>query len=255
MNGYQLYRASSAIIGFGLYVTGFVFLMGFEIHDQWVLQSSYRSRFGGEWKQHYEEEQHISVAEGNGKIVVAIGGVVIVPVLLYLIYRQIVPKNQNGPKGSRRRQSPNQMEIPPKVDELRNEQLLNAERRPRRSSRGARYRRNAAIGIPGGFLLILAGVVLALFQCGIFADHSEEFMLGSLVFFLGYSTVIYGCWSWAMAKHLNDALVMIGLAPLLLLLIPYVRLVIFYAPELVAASMIMMPVIMVSTIAILPSRR
>jgi len=127
--------------------------------------------------------------------------------------------------------------------------------RQHRSRRGARNIRNAAIGIPIGIITIVAGIVLSLFRCGIFAEHSNEFALGVIVFCVGYCAVIFGCWSWANAKHLNDAIVIIGLAPLFLLLIPYVRLIFFFAPQLIVVGMIMMPTILIAIIAVLPSNR
>ena len=76
-----------------------------------------------------------------------------------------------------------------------------------------------------------------------------------MVFFVGYFAVIFGCWSWAKAKHLNEVIVLIGLAPLALLLVPFVRLIFIYCPELIAVGMIMMPIILISIIAVMPSQR
>ncbi|MDD5350080.1 MAG: hypothetical protein PHQ12_07700 [Chthoniobacteraceae bacterium] len=127
--------------------------------------------------------------------------------------------------------------------------------RHHRSHRGARYRRNAAIGIILGITAIVCGIALVLDRRGLLLPRPTAFFSGIIVFFVGYCTVIAGCWSWVKAKALNDAILIIGLAPIFLLFIPFVRLLLFIAPQLIVVGMIMMPLILISIIAVLPSQR
>ena len=55
----------------------------------------------------------------------------------------------------------------------------------------------------------------------------------ALCFFVpGYAAVIFGCSCWVKAKNWPDAVLLIGLAPLAILLVPYVRLIYRAAPML-----------------------
>jgi succinate-acetate transporter protein len=127
--------------------------------------------------------------------------------------------------------------------------------RRRRSHRGERYRRNAAIWISLGAVAIACGIALVLERRGFLMGRANDFVLGLVVFVAGYAAVMAGCWSWVKAKAIDDAIMLIGFGPFLILFIPFVRLLFIAAPQLIAVGMIMMPAILVSIIAVLPSQR
>lgn len=117
-----------------------------------------------------------------------------------------------------------------------------------------RYRRNALLGNVFGLLGIIAGVKLVLFPMGFFQDLENETAVGIFVFLFGYAGVITGCWWWAKAKDWPDVIVFIGLSPLVILFIPYVRLIFVALPGLLAAGMVMMPLIMLVVMMVLPDK-
>jgi hypothetical protein len=122
------------------------------------------------------------------------------------------------------------------------------------ADRIARYKRNALVGNAFGLTGIAMGVYLVLFRAGIFNLHSDEVVLGMLVFLCGYAGVIWGCWWWVKAKAWPDAVIVIGLLPLVICFIPYVRLIYLAAPALLPTSMIMMPIILIVVVFVLPDK-
>jgi hypothetical protein len=116
------------------------------------------------------------------------------------------------------------------------------------------YRRNAILGIYFGLAGIALGVLLVLFRMGLFVDHSNEVVLGMFTFLGGYSAVLVGCWWWLRAKALNEALVFIGLMPLAILFIPFVRLIFVASPALLPMGMVMMPLILIVVVFVLPDQ-
>lgn len=115
-------------------------------------------------------------------------------------------------------------------------------------------RRNAVIGIFFGLGGIAAGVALVLFRFGIFHHHSDEVVLGIFVFVAGYAGVITGCWWWLKAKQWIDAIVFIGLMPLGVLFVPYVRLLYLSIPALLPTGMVFMPIVLIVVVFALPDR-
>jgi Ca2+/Na+ antiporter len=99
---YGFFRALRFLIYFAVTWVGVLFLLGYEIYIRVMNEWSCRARHGAEWRQYYDQEQHVSLAETNTQILVAVGGIVAVTVLTYLIYRQAVPNKSRRP-GSRRR--------------------------------------------------------------------------------------------------------------------------------------------------------
>jgi len=122
------------------------------------------------------------------------------------------------------------------------------------TSRVIRYRRNALIGNAFGLFGILIGVSLVLIPIGYTEDPDTETVIGIFVFLLGYSGVITGCWWWAKAKAWPDGIVFIGLLPLAILCIPWVRLIFVAAPGLLPTSMVMMPIILLVIMLVLPDK-
>ena len=116
------------------------------------------------------------------------------------------------------------------------------------------WRRKAVVGVYFGLAGIIAGVLLVIFRAGLSSDHANEVVLGVFVFLAGYAGLIAGCSFWLKAKQQNDAIVFIGLVPLAIPLIPFVRLILLAAPALVLCAMVMMPLILLVVVAALPDR-
>ena len=121
-------------------------------------------------------------------------------------------------------------------------------------ARVVRFRRNALLGNSFGLFGIALGVMSVLFPVGIFEDTENETLLGILIFACGYSGVISGCWWWTKAKSQPDAIVFIGLIPLAILFIPYVRLLFLAAPGLLPTAMVMMPLVLFVIVLVLPDK-
>src|SRR5262249_14134733 len=103
------------------------------------------------------------------------------------------------------------------------------------------YRRKALVRIYFGAPGILLAVALVFVRFGIFEEHSSEVLLGLAIFLAGYCAVISGCWYWAKGKGWNESVVLIGLMPLGILCVPFVRLVFIANPMLLFCPMVMMP--------------
>jgi len=134
-------------------------------------------------------------------------------------------------------------------------------KRRRRSRRGGStlerivsYRRNALVGNFFGLIGIAAGLALVLFRLGIFRRHSNEVVLGILIFFAEYAGVITGCWWWLKAKNWIDAIVFIGLMPFGVFFIPYVRLIYLRIPMLLPIGMVFMPFVLLVVVFVLPDK-
>lgn len=115
-------------------------------------------------------------------------------------------------------------------------------------------RRNALVGNFFGLCGIAAGVFLVLFRTGLFHSHSDEVLLGMFVFLAGYVGVITGCWWWLKAKDWIDAIVFIGLMPLGVLFVPWVRLIFLAVPNLLPISMVFMPLVLLVVVFVLPDK-
>ena len=122
------------------------------------------------------------------------------------------------------------------------------------STRIARYRQKALVAN----IIGVGGILLALYfvfkPVPILTDHTDDYLLALIVFVPAYCLVIYGCWWWIRAKGWPEAVVLIGLLPLVILGIPYVRLIYRFVPLLLPATMVIMPIMMIAVIAVLPDR-
>jgi len=116
------------------------------------------------------------------------------------------------------------------------------------------YRRNALLGIYFGLPGIFLGALFVIFRWGIFSDHANEVVLGMFVFLAGYAGIIAGCGYWLKAKEWNEAVVIIGLLPLGILFIPFVRLLLFAEPLLLPVGMFMMSLILIVVVFALPDK-
>jgi hypothetical protein len=102
-----------------------------------------------------------------------------------------------------------------------------------------------------GLLAIFAGGALVMFDWGIFLDHSNESTLGIFVLVVGYACVMSGCRWWAKAKDWNEAIVFIGVMPIVGLFIPIVRGLLL---PLFPFVMVMMLVILIVVLWTLPDK-
>jgi hypothetical protein len=90
-----------AIIALALFLIGGVFMCGYQAYTRMSTEWYYRTHYGSDWKERYREEQRVSVARTHQDIMVGVGGMLLVPTIVFLIYRQIVP-NRGGSSQSRR---------------------------------------------------------------------------------------------------------------------------------------------------------
>jgi hypothetical protein len=190
--------------------------------------------FGEGWQLNYEKDFD-SLATLRARMVVAAAGIVVLSSLVVWLLRFLQP-NRDSHRKSRKGRS-----------NVKHGHISNLERI-------VRYRRNALLGVYFGVAGIVSGVFLVLFRVGIFADHSNELVLGVAVFCCGYCGVLAGCSWWLKAKGWNEAIVVIALIPLGIIFIPFVRLVLIAAPLLMPACMVMMPLILIVVVLTLPDQ-
>jgi len=114
-----------------------------------------------------------------------------------------------------------------------------------------RARRNALVGNFFGMAGILFSIALAVFRWGIFERHSEEVALAIFVFIVSYCSVLAGCWWWLQAKFCPEPLMLVGVAPLIIACIPFVRLIYLASPMILPAAMVMAPAILLTVVAVL----
>jgi hypothetical protein len=91
-----------AIAGVALCLIGGVFMCGYEAYTRISTERYYQAHYGSDWKERFLDEQHVSVAKTNQDILVGVGGMVLVPTIAFLIYRQVIPK-RSGSSRSRSR--------------------------------------------------------------------------------------------------------------------------------------------------------
>jgi len=120
--------------------------------------------------------------------------------------------------------------------------------------RTVRYRRNSILGNFFGLAGILVAGLLFFSPVPVAQTPDGRHAIALCFFVPGYAAVIFGCSCWVKAKNWPDAVLLIGLAPLAILLVPYVRLIYRAAPMLLPVSMAFMPVIMIGVIAVLPDK-
>ncbi len=121
-------------------------------------------------------------------------------------------------------------------------------------ARIVRLRRNAFAANLFGCLGILAVVVTILLHIPVAGTRDGNGVVRLLIFVPSYGLVIWGCANWIKAKNWPDAICLIGLLPLTVLFIPYVRLIYRLAPLAFPIGMAFMPIIMIAVIAVLPDK-
>ncbi|EEF59020.1 hypothetical protein [Pedosphaera parvula] len=228
MRGFAAFNFLKVALSLGLLAfAGLAAFVGF-IWNEISREVGYYHHYGGAWKTEYESVFG-SLGAARGRIGVCLFGIVFIIAMLVWIGKLSVPGNQSPKKKTRRRFGSNIERI-------------------------VYYRRNALIGVVVGLLGIAIAVFSILFGTMIFADRENEVVFALFVFVIGYVGVICGCYWWTKAKDWNDGLVVIGLLPLVILFIPYVRLIFVAAPSLLPISMVLMPIILIVIVSLLPDK-
>jgi hypothetical protein len=204
----------------------------FTIWHQCSLELHYRAKFGSNWQEQFEIDIG-SLSEGRTKAVVSAFGIIAITLLLIWL-KHILRPNYSHRSREKQKWKPG-VHVSP-------------------LERVVRYRRRALVGIYFGLGGIIAGALLVIFRFGIFNDHANEMVLGIMIFFCGYCAVIAGCGSWLKAKGWNDAIAFIGVMPLGVLCIPFVRLIFVAAPMLLPVGMIFMPLVLFVVVLVLPDK-
>lgn len=117
-----------------------------------------------------------------------------------------------------------------------------------------RLRRNAFAANLFGCLGIFVVVATILLHIPMANTRDNNGVVRLLIFLPSYGLVIWGCANWIKAKNWPDAVCLIGLLPLVVLFIPYVRLIYRMVPMAFPIGMALMPIIMIAVIAVLPDK-
>jgi hypothetical protein len=230
MTGYGFFRVLQMFAGFAFMICGGLVACVWFICSEISTESDFRHRYGPEWRREYESV-HGSLSEARAKSVMCGVGFIAISGVTAWLWRTL----RGGPSGTVSR------------------------RRHRHSHKSPLerimiYRRNALLGIYFGLPGIFLGALFVIFRWGIFRDHANEVVLGMFVFLGGYAGIIVGCAYWLKAKKWNEALVIIGLLPLGIVFIPFVRLLLFAEPLLLPVGMFMMSLILIVVVFALPDK-
>jgi hypothetical protein len=233
MTGYGFLRVIQALLAVGLLVLLGLAACVWCISSEISLERQFRHSYGAEWQVAYKKE-HGSLAEARGKAAASGIGLVAISGLSAWLWRILRPSGHPGRANRRRHEY----------------------RSPRQShlERTITCRRKALLGIYFGVPGIFLGAFLVIFRCGIFVDHSNEVVLGLFVFLAGYAGISTGCAYWLKAKQWNEAIVVIGLAPVGIFFVPFVRLLLFANLELLPVGLFMTSLILVVVVFALPDR-
>ena len=117
-----------------------------------------------------------------------------------------------------------------------------------------RLRRNAFAANLFGCLGIFVVVMIILLHIHVASTPDDNGEIRLLLFLPSYGLVIWGCANWTKAKNWPDAICLIGLLPLAVFGIPYVRLIYRIVPKAFPIGMALMPIIMIAVIAVLPDK-
>lgn len=123
-----------------------------------------------------------------------------------------------------------------------------------RLERRVRYKRNGFVMLYFGVPIIAAGAALTVFQGERLEQDSKVVALGLLVVLLGYGLVIAGCRLWLKTKGWPSSVLLIGLAPLVGLFVPGVRLLLIRVPAVIWGGMVFASALLIIVILTLPDR-
>ena len=116
-----------------------------------------------------------------------------------------------------------------------------------------RYRRNALVANGLGVAGVLLALVFVFIPLGLFQSWDNAKVAGIFVFLPSYAAIINGCWWWVKAKNWPDAVVFIGLMPLVPLVIPYVR-ILYLTTGILPLMMVLIPILLIGVVAVLPDK-
>lgn len=228
MMGFQFLRSIRIVLILAFFALAGIGASGVYIWRESARQIDYCKRFGDAWRSQYERDWGpLGVAQF--KIAVCIVAILAIGVLVYWLFEMARPGSQRKREAASRRMGSN------------SERMLEDRRKARR-------------GIGWGLCGIALGVTFVLVDFGLFSEHADEVVLGVFVFLGGYAGVIAGCARWAKAKGWNDAIVFIGLIPVCILVLPFVRSIFVVAPLLLPAGMIVMPLVLIVVLFVLPDK-
>jgi hypothetical protein len=178
---------------------------------------------------------HLAKAKGysNGILVLGILGPVVQIIILMLL---LFGMEDRCPDASQRR---------PTKHHHRDESPI---------GRVVRLRRNAFAANIFGCSGIFVVVMTILLHIHMASTPDDSGVVRLLLFLPSYGLVIWGCSNWIKAKNWPDAICLIGLLPLAVLGIPYVRLLYRLAPMAFPIGMAFMPIMMIGLIAVLPDK-
>jgi len=231
MNGYGFFFVLRTALTLGLFVVGMIAVFVGVVWNEISREISFHNRFGDRWKVEYEDIFG-PVSQGRMRIGLGIFGILAILAILIWLFRHF-RNQQHGRSRSRRR------------SHRASESAL---------EHNVRCRRNALVGIYFGVPAILASVAMEVIYFGIFAKFADQQVLGVFIFVAGYVAVISGCWWWLKAKGWNEGVVMIGVAPILILFIPFVRLIFLATPALLVTAMVMAPLVLIVVVLTLPDK-
>jgi hypothetical protein len=230
MSGYTFIRSLYAIVALGMMAVLSVLMFAVFGINTIVTEVSYRNRFGADWQGEFENDIG-PVAEQRLKGAACLVGAAAIVWIVIWLYRTLRrPRAQSRPRRQKHRDC-----------------------RESPTERIVRYRKKALVGVYFGVIGILAGVVLSLFRVGIFEDHANEVVLGIFIFAAGFCGVMAGCSAWLKAKGWNEAIAFIGVMPLAVLFVPFVRIIVL-ASGILPVAMVMMPIILVVVVLVLPDK-
>jgi hypothetical protein len=231
MSGRRFFRYIKKLLGWGLVaLTGLAACLVVP-YLELVREFAYRDRYGGGWKDEYENHFGSLVNARIRVVAIDLGIIIILSILIVLVMSL-----RRKPYESRGRGKPHRQMQGSSIERI------------------VRCHRNALLGIFLGLGAIMAGVLLVVFQWGIFADHANEVVLGIVVFLGGYSGVVTGCWWWLRAKAWTEAVVFIAFIPLAVFFVPYVRLIFLAKPAIVMPVTAMIPLMLVAVVLALPDK-
>lgn len=228
MNGYGFFRSIQLIVGLGFMILTGAVVIGFNVWIQISRELTYRNRFGGGWREEFEKDFY-SVAAAHTRVALGVFGLLAIGVLLVWLYRGLKRPDGHGRKRRHSHESGSPLE------------------------RVMRHRRRAVVGVYFGVIGILVGVFLSLVRVGLFADHANEVVVGIFVFLGGFCGVMIGCSAWLKAKGWNEAIVFIGVMPLAVLFVPFVRIIVL-TTGILPVAMVLMPLSLVVVVFVLPDR-
>lgn len=233
MNAYVALRAMWGMLVISL-VLGMVFVF-FVVRTISGISNevSYRHKYGADWQQPFE--QRFGSAEKFRTGTVAAGvGVIAMPSLGFWIYTLL----RNNPRRSGKKKP-------------RERHMSNTERVMQARSKALFWNYLGALGF-------VIGILLVLFRWGIFHDRQNEIILAMFAFAVGYCSIMGGCWWWLRAKVWSEALILIGVWPLPIAFIPFVRIIFVHilltSPILLLMLLVLTPAILVVVIATLPDK-